>query len=108
VGQELGEELGEDVVFGMGQGFMSMGPAWRQFERLLLAKRLHHGGNPVLRWMADNVSLRLDPAGNAKPDKAKSQGKIDGIVALLMALDRALRQGEDPDSVYDERGLLVL
>lgn len=95
-GRRLGNRLAEQglAVFGMGQGFLSMGPAYRDFQQALLDRKLHHGGNPVLRWMAANVAVRQDPAGNLKPDKAASQGKIDGIVALIMALDRAMRHQE--------------
>ena len=68
-----------------------------------------HDGNPVLKWMAQNVVMRQDPAGNIKPDKEKSTEKIDGAVAAIMALDRAVRCGGDTGvSVYDERGLLLL
>jgi phage terminase large subunit-like protein len=67
---------------------------------------LHHGGHPVLRWMADNVAVKQDPAGNLKPDKASSQGKIDGIVALVMAIDRAMRHEVPKKSVYETRGLI--
>ena len=67
--------------------------------------KLAHGGHPILRWMADNVSARQDPAGNVKPDKAKSTGRIDGIVAAVMGLDRATRHAE---SVYESRGIFVL
>ena len=75
--------------------------------KLVLEKRIAHGGNPVLRWMMDNIFIRTDPAGNIKPDKEKSTEKIDGAVALIMALDRAIRMGNDEGkSVYDERGLL--
>ena len=64
---------------------------------------------PVLSWMMDNVTVRTDPAGNIKMDKQKSTEKIDGPVALVMALDRAIRCGIDSGtSVYDERGILVL
>ena len=66
-----------------------------------------HGGNPVLRWMAGNVVIDTDPAGNIKVTKAKSKEKIDGIVAAIMALDRCIRQEGQSGSVYDERGLLV-
>lgn len=61
----------------------------KNLEALLLSKRLRHGGHPVLRWMADNVAVKQDPAGNLKPDKAKSSDRIDGIVALIMALGRS-------------------
>ncbi len=108
-GYQLSAELADEglSIFGMGQGFLSMAAPMKEFERRLLAKKLHHGGNPVLRFMADNVAVRMDPAGNLKPDKAASQGKIDGIVALVMALDRAMRHEGPKKSVYEERGLVV-
>ena len=65
--------------------------------------------NPVLRWMMDNIFIKRDPAGNIKPDKEKSTEKIDGAVATIMALDRAIRCGNDTGtSIYDERDLLIL
>ena len=68
---------------------------------------INHGGNPVLKWMAQNVVMEQDPAGNIKPTKAKSVEKIDGIVALIMGLDRCIRNGGDTTSVYDQRGILA-
>jgi phage terminase large subunit-like protein len=56
----------------------------------------------------DNIFIRTDPAGNIKPDKEKSTERIDGAVATIMALDRAIRNCGSGSSVYDERGLLVL
>lgn len=91
-----------------GQGFKDMSPPSKEFYRLLMAGRIQHGGNPVLRWMAGNVVVRKDPAGNIKPDKEKSTEKIDGIVAAIMSLDRCIRhQEESEDSIYDRRGMLV-
>ena len=59
--------------------------------------------------MMDNIYIRTDPAGNIKPDKEKSTEKIDGAVASIMALDRAIRCGNvSAESVYDARGLLFL
>lgn len=53
----------------------------------------------------DNIFIKSDPAGNIKPDKEKSTEKIDGVVATVMALDRAIRCGNDnSESVYDQRG----
>ena len=108
-GYQLSQELADEglEVFGMGQGFLSMAAPMREFERRLLAKRVHHGGNAVLRWMADNVAVRQDPAGNFKPDKAASQGKIDGIVALVMAIDRCMRHEPPKTSVYEDHGLIT-
>lgn len=105
-GYQVGTDLQEAglQVSGFGMGFLSMAGPMREFERLLLARRFRHGGNPVLRWMADNVMVKTDPADNKKPDKATSQGKIDGIVALVMALDRAMRHGAGR-SVYEDRGV---
>ena len=63
----------------------------------------------MLRWMMDNIFIRTDPAGNIKMDKEKSTEKIDGAVATVMALDRAIRCGNDTsESVYDSRGLLFV
>jgi len=87
-----------------GQGFASMNPPMKELERLVLSKKIRHGNNPVLTWMADNLVARLDPAGNIKPDKEKSREKIDGIVALIMAIDLALRHPE-VKSVYEKRGI---
>lgn len=101
------QDGGLDVI-PFGQGFASMSPATKAFEALLISGRVRHGGHPVLRWMAGNVVVRQDPAGNLKPDKAKSKNKIDGIVAMIMALDRATRKDDQDDEVYNDRGLLVI
>ncbi|MDD3250935.1 MAG: terminase large subunit [Lachnospiraceae bacterium] len=100
------EDMGFTVV-PFGQGYKDMSPPSKELYKLLMGGEINHGGNPVLRWMAQNVVMRNDPAGNIKPDKEKSTEKIDGIVAAIMALDRAIRC-ESPDSVYDGRGLLIL
>ena len=93
-----------------GQGFKDMSPPSKELMKLALEGKLTHGGHPVLAWMVDNIHVRTDPAGNIKPDKQKSAEKIDGVVATIMALDRAIRCGNTPEasSVYDSRGLLVL
>lgn len=102
------EGMGFTVV-PFGQGFKDMSPPTKELMKLVLEKRVAHGGHPVLRWMMDNVFIRKDPAGNIKPDKEKSTEKIDGAVAMIMALDRAIRNGNAiSESVYDERGILLL
>ena len=102
------EGLGFTVV-PFGQGFKDMSPPTKELMKLTLEEKIAHGGHPVLRWMMDNIFIRTDPAGNIKPDKEKSTERIDGAVALIMALDRALRCGAvNNGSVYDERGLLML
>lgn len=85
-------------VVEMRQGFATMSPASKEFLRVVLEKRLHHGNNPVLKWMANNVSVRQDSAGNIKPDKASSTARIDGIVAAIMAVDRAIRHETEPET----------
>lgn len=101
------EGMGFTVV-PFGQGFKDMTPPTKELMRLTLEKKIAHSGHPVLRWMMDNIYIRTDPAGNIKPDKAKSTEKIDGVVATIMGLDRAIRNEDSGDSVYDGRGLLML
>ena len=102
------EGMGFTVV-PFGQGFASMSPPTKELMKLVLEQRIAHGGHPVLRWNMDNIFIRTDPAGNIKADKQKSTEKIDGAIALIMALDRAIRCGnEDGESVYDKRGVVVL
>ena len=102
---QLMQEGLNDRVAAVGMGFLSMAAPMKELERRLLIGKIRHGGHPVLRWMADNVAVKMDPAGNLKPDKASSQGKIDGIVALVLALDRAMRH---KISVYERRGLATV
>lgn len=74
----------------IGQGYASMTAPLKEMLRLVLAKRYRHGGNPVARWMVDNLAVRMDTAGNVKPDKDKSGEKIDGVAAALNALKECL------------------
>lgn len=97
------------TVIPFGQGFKDMSPTTKELMKLVLEERIAHGGHPVLSWMMDNVFIKTDPAGNIKMDKEKSTEKIDGAVATVMALDRALRNSNNSGaSVYDERGLLFI
>ncbi|MEM7131186.1 MAG: terminase TerL endonuclease subunit [Chloroflexota bacterium] len=100
------QEQGHEIVQ-FGQGFASMSGPMKELEKLILSEKIAHGGNPVLTWMAHNLVAREDPAGNIKPDKEKSIEKIDGMVALIMGLDRALRNLTE-ESVYEERDLRTL
>jgi phage terminase large subunit-like protein len=108
-GYQLATELTDEglTTFGFAMGPKSFGPPMKTFERLLLEKQINHGGNPILRWMAGNIAVRFDVNENVAPDKTESQGRIDGIVALVMALDRWERNENGP-SVYEERGVLLL
>jgi len=92
----------------IGMGFKDMSPGMKELYKLLLEGKVNHGGNPVLRWMAGNVVAEVDAAENIKPSKKKSTEKIDGIVALIMGIDRAVRHSQK-SSVYDDpdRGLQV-
>jgi hypothetical protein len=89
----------------VGQGFASLTAPSRQLEKLVIGQQLRHGGNPVLRWMASNVAAETDAAGNIKPSKKRSTERIDGIVALIMALSRLIVNPEMPPSVYETRGI---
>ena len=98
------EKLGLTMVQ-MGQGYASMSGPSKELERLALQARIAYGDQPVMRWMGHNVVKTEDPAGGIKPDKSKSKEKIDGIVALIMALDRAMRHRGPKRSVYEDRGV---
>lgn len=91
------EELSRFIEFG--QGFVSMSPALRELEARLLAKRLKHGNHPVLTMCAANATTISDPAGNRKFVKAKATGRIDGMVALAMAVGVMPTQAE-PEKKY--------
>lgn len=95
-------------VVPFGQGFASMSAPMKELEKLIVSKAYTHDGNPVARWMLSNVAPKEDPAGNIKPDKARSADKIDGIVATIMALGRAMVMPIQGPSVYESRGLLIL
>lgn len=77
------------------QGFASLSEPSKELEKLVVSGKLRHGGNPVLRWMASNVSVKQDPAGNLKPDKSTSTEKIDGIVGSIIAIGRATMSPND-------------
>ncbi|GHU73447.1 hypothetical protein AGMMS49992_12050 [Clostridia bacterium] len=99
------------LMIPFGQGFKSMSAPTNDLMRLTLSKQIAHGGHPILRWNVDNIYIRTDPAGNIKIDKEKSTERVDGAVALVMALDRAIKcgAGKPAGSIYDDgRGLLWL
>jgi phage terminase large subunit-like protein len=79
------------------QGYRSLSEPSKELEKLVMAKKVLHGGHPILRWMANNVTKVEDPGGNIKPDKSTSSGKIDGIVAMIIALSRMIVQPDDRD-----------
>jgi phage terminase large subunit-like protein len=84
------------------QGFMSMNPPSKAFEKAVLGGKIRHNKHPVLRWMMDCTAIKQDPAGNikpVKPDRQKTNKRIDGIVATIMGIDRCMRHQEQT-SVY--------
>jgi phage terminase large subunit-like protein len=103
---QLMEDGANMVEFG--QGFASMSAPTKELEKLLVSGAIAHDGNDVLRWMARNVSVTQDPAGNLKPNKKTSSEKIDGIVALIMALGRVMVRENTGPSVYETRGIITL
>ena len=108
---QLATQLADDgfTVAMFGQGYRSMNPPSKELEGLVLGGRLAHSQNPVLRWCASNVAIETDAAGNIKPSKKRSSERIDGIVALVMAIGRAIvSDGDDGTSIYDDRGLITL
>lgn len=108
--EQIYQHLADDglEMVPMGQGFASMAAPCKELERMVAGGKLRHGGHPVLTWNASNTMTTTDPAGNLKPIKSDPKKRIDGIAALLMAVDAALRSPETSGSVYEERGIVVL
>jgi phage terminase large subunit-like protein len=92
-------ELAKFIPFG--QGYQSMSPALRDTEAVLLGHKLRHGNHPVLEMCAANAVVQMDPAGNRKLAKNKSSGRIDGMVALVMAI--AAASGDQVDEYVSGR-----
>lgn len=84
-----------------GQGYRDMSPSVGAFERLVLDGKLHHGGNPLLRWSVANAAVETDPAGNRKLAKNRSRGRIDPLVASVMAIGQASREPETREISFD-------
>jgi phage terminase large subunit-like protein len=105
---ELQDDDGLPVV-PVRQGFQTLSSPTKHLLALVASGNLDHGGNPVAKWMAGNASAKEDENGNIRPDKKRSKGRIDGIVALINALSEWERAGipEGP-SVYESRGILTL
>jgi len=98
---------GFEVAF-FGQGFASMSAPMKELNSLILANKIGHSINPVMRWMVSNVAIEQDAAGNIKPSKRRSKEKIDGVVALVNALGVAIAMPKSEESVYSSRGVLAL
>lgn len=89
--KDLGHTEKKPIVITCTNHPTKISPICQEFERRLLEKLINHGGNPILRFMIDSVAVRISSDGMKKPDKDKSQGKIDGVIGMLYALDRLLR-----------------
>jgi phage terminase large subunit-like protein len=97
------------TMIGFRQGYKSMTEPTKELMNHILERNISHNGNDVLTWNLESLIVKTDPAGNVKPDKEKSTQRIDGAVALIMALDRALKRSEEPDGgIYMRRGLIVM
>jgi phage terminase large subunit-like protein len=101
---QLEEEDGFTLVQ-VRQGYVTMNEPSKYLEKLILDEDIRHGGNPVLRWMASNVAVEIDTTMNIKPSKKHSYERIDGVVALIIALSRMMLRTEKR-SVYARRGIL--
>lgn len=95
------------TVVPVGMGYATMSAPMKHLEELVLTERLVHGGNPLLNWQADNLTVEQDAAGNLKPSKAKSRQRIDGMVGLVMALSRLMVRS-NKQSAYESRGVMVV
>jgi phage terminase large subunit-like protein len=109
--RELALALEEDgfKVTPIRQGYVSLSEPMKKVMNLALEHQFEHYGNPILKWMVKNVKATQDPAGNIKPDKEQSRRKIDGVVALIMALACAIGNPDaTKESVYSTRGVILL
>jgi len=91
-----------------GQGFASMSAPTKEVEKLVFGGLLNHGNNPVMRWQASNVALQMDAAENIKIAKNKSTEKVDGMVALVMAVGEWMDLKQGNDSKYNDEDILIV
>ena len=96
------------VVVPFGQGWVSMAAPMKRFEWVVRTARIHHGNNPILRWMASNMAIEAPNEEQLKPSKKHSGDKIDGIVAGIMALAQAMAKKTGGPSVYETRDPIVI
>lgn len=104
--QQLAADQGIDLpsLLPFGQGFKDMSPALDQFEAAILNRTVRHNGHPVLTWCAANAVTDIDPAGNRKLNKVKATGRIDLIVAAVMAHAAAAASPDDAMPIFDTSG----
>lgn len=104
----LQDALGEERVADFAQSMAMMTAPSKELEKVLRDGKLRHGGNPVLRWMASNAALQHGPNEQIKPDRKRSGDKIDGLIALIEALDGSMRMRSQKRSRYEDMEPLVL
>lgn len=104
---QLEQEDGMAVI-PIRQGFQTLSPACKELERRILEGKLSHGGNPVLRWAADNVVVVSDPNDNIRPMKNKATERIDPIVSLIIAIAAWQNTEDHSVSVYETRGVIAI
>ena len=95
------------------QGYASLSPPLKEVKRLLMEgttekPMLRHGGNPITRWMIDNLAVAMDPSGNVKPDRSQASDKIDGVSALVTGMARAMFHQPPKTSAYEDGDLDVM
>lgn len=93
------------VVVEMRQAVQHISEPMKELESLIYSKRLYHDGCPIAEWMISNVVAKFDRNENMMPDKERGENKIDGIIALIMAIGRWIKRDKDVPSVYETRGL---
>ena len=91
-----------------GQGFGSMNAPTKEYQRLMLTESINVGQNPVSRWHHSNINIDMNPAGDIKITKAKSSEKVDGLVALMLAIGEKMDKHNNQGSVYDDRDIIIL
>lgn len=108
--QQLANELQREglVLVELRPTVQNFSEPMKELEALVRSGRLHHDGNPVLRWMVSNVVCKYDAKDNIYPRKLRPENKIDGAVAAIMAMNRAMLAPEEETSVYETRGIRFL
>lgn len=107
---QLAKHLAEDgfTMVEVRPTVLNFSEPMKTLEQLVVNGQFHHDGDPVLAWMVSNVVVKMDKKDNIYPQKEFYENKIDGVVALCMAINRWLAEADDGQSVYNERGLTVL
>lgn len=105
--EHLRQEIDPDGerIIEFGQNLKNLSAPFKQLEVLVAEGRIAHAGHPVLRWMVSNCQAYEDGLGNIRPDKTKSTERIDGVVALTMAIGRSMVTGEKKASVWERHGV---